>query len=570
MNSQDSEGMIFSHGAPDRCPRRDIQQALGPRAQGAGTIPARVPSMGRATATRGLSSGTKRRRARVVKRSLVGMFDAVETVETVETAGTVLGVKTPSPAAGLPTFAPGFSGTECGGGAFTGHGRDSVQRRGSCHGNQVNEGHRGGKSPGVPSEDASNASALTVENISVSNPLQSTSQIVESRSRHNNHKLQGSRGDRGNQQCVSLLELLRETERGSALSLSEAKALMYSLAKDFCEIHEARCVHTNVCLDSTVLVTVDGEGRARLLKEDDGGLCAHPAAEVAAGKVAVSVHQHTMPPEMAHCRQNAMHRLTTNKGNMWSLGCILFAVLAGGLDPFGTQGVGVCGGATLLLSVDRQQSWISSFLSDRIRRINEKKAGGTTVGGESLDEADHVHCGGDGHGMHGTRVFAAGCSVVGFDSLASDLLSGLLCIDPAQRLSAKEVLSHPWFDAVRHRLPQENKTVLHGSSGQSREDDDLGNTRRSLGSENGRSLSDEQEQSERSDLKFSELHQKFIFIDPSVLSPMHPYKLIGHVKKEIEFESLGETFAGIGVYAVYSVPHHGTMMSAKPIKILPH
>jgi len=51
---------------------------------------------------------------------------------------------------------------------------------------------------------------------------------------------------------------------------------------------------------------------------------------------------------------------------------------------------------------------------------------------------------------------------------------------------------------------------------------------------------------------------------------MHPYTLIGHVKKEIEFESLGETYAGIGVYAVYSVPHHGTMMSAKPINVLPH
>jgi len=145
----------------------------------------------------------------------------------------------------------------------------------------------------------------------------------------------------------------------------------------------------------------------------------------------------------------------------------------------------------------------------------------------------------------------------------------LLCVDPGQRLSTKEVLSHPWFDAVRHCLPWESKTALHASSGQSRDDGDLGNTRKSSGSENGRSASDEQEQSERSDLKYSDVHQRFIFIDPSVLSPMHPYPLIGHVKKEIEFESLGETFAGIGVYAVYNVPHHGTMMSAKPIKVIP-
>ena len=596
MNSQDSEGMMFPHGAPNRCPRRDIQPALGPRAQGAaqqrglgagrtaarqGPTPAGVPSTDNVTHTHGLSSGTKRRRAHAVKRSLAGMFDAVETVDD------VLGLKTPSPVAALvprpvgggmesglpslsslsslPNSSAGVSGTGCVGDAFAG----AAHRRGYCHGNRVSDGHRGGKTAAMLSDDMSNASALTVENISANNPLQSTSQIVES---CGGHKLRGGGGARGNprDQSVALLELLRDTDRGSSLSLSEAKALVYSLAKDFCEIHATRGVHTNVCLESTVLDIVDGEGRAIMLKEDDGGLCAHPAAEVVAGKVAVSVHKHTMPPEMAHCRQNVMHRLTTKNGNMWSLGCIMFALLAGGLDPFGSQGVGVCGGATLLLSVDRQQSWLSSFLSDRMRRINESKAGGATVGDESLGEADHVSCGGDGRGMRGTRVFAVGYSMVGFDSFASDLLTRLLCVDPGQRLSAKEVLSHPWFDAVRNRLPRETMTALQGNSGQSREDDDLGNTRRSSGSENGHSVSEEQEQSERSDLKYSALHQKFIFIDPSVLSPMHPYTLIGHVKKEIEFASLGETYAGIGVYAVYSVPHHGTMMSAKPIKVLPH
>ena len=566
MNSQDSEGLRYPHGAPERCLGGDIQPTSGPRAQeaaplggpragrtaaGQGPIPAAgVPSTGNVTQTYGLSSGTKRRRAQAVKRSLGIMFDAVETVNDVS------GLKTPSPVAAparpvesvLPSFASFAS--------FSSLPKSSAGVP--------------GKTAAVLSEDVSNASALTAENnICANHQPQSTSQIVESRG---GQKLRGgrARGNPRNQQSVSLLELLRDTDRGSSLSLPEAQALVFSLAQDFCEMHAARSVHTNVCLDSTVLDIVKGEGRARMLKEDGEGLWVHPVADVVAGKVAVSVHQPTMPPEMAHCRQNVMHRLTTSNGNMWSMGCIMFSLLAGGLDPFGSQGVGVCGGSALLLSVDKQQSWLSSFLSDRMRQINESKAGGARMVGEFLGEADHVSCGGDGDGMRGTRVFAIGEGMVGFDGLASDLLTGLLCVDPGQRLSAKQVLSHPWFDAVRNCIPRGTKAALQGNSRQSREDGDFGNTRRSSDSENGRSEFDEQEQSERSDLKYSELHQKFIFIDPSVLSPMHPYTLIGHVKKEIEFESLGETYAGIGVYAVYSVPHHGTMMSAKPINVLPH
>lgn len=51
---------------------------------------------------------------------------------------------------------------------------------------------------------------------------------------------------------------------------------------------------------------------------------------------------------------------------------------------------------------------------------------------------------------------------------------------------------------------------------------------------------------------------------------MHPYALVGHIKREIRFDSGGEVFKGVGVFAVYDVPDHGTMMSAKPIRISPY
>jgi hypothetical protein len=137
-------------------------------------------------------------------------------------------------------------------------------------------------------------------------------------------------------------------------------------------------------------------------------------------------------------------------------------------------------------------------------------------------------------------------------------------------LSAKDVLNHPWFKGVPQCLPQGSKAKMHsaGSTGRCSTEEYVGNHAGSSGSE--RSLSEEHEESFRSDMKYSELHEKFIFIDPSILSPMHPYTLVGHVKKEIEFQSLGETYCGIGVFAVYNVPHHGTMMSAKPIKVMPY
>ena len=530
MGSQESEGMMFPYGAYEAFMREQVthdSMRVAGRRVGQSGVPGGVMNAQ-------VSTGMKRRRAQAVRRGLGAMFDAVEGVDDLLNGG---------------------------------QGGGRVQPREGSVGCGL-----GAKVVGM-SEDVSNGSALTAENLQ-----QSTSMISDS------HGGRGGVRDGGKHQYVSLVELLTETERGSKLTLPEAKALVYSLAEDLRDIHAGCGVHTSVCLSSTALGIVDGTGRACLLRKSRGGVYAHAGAAVRAGEVAVVVHQQTMPPEMAHCRQDMMHRLVTAKGNMWSLGCIMFALLSGGVDPFGAQGVGVCGGAVMLLSVDRQQSWLSSFMADLMRSVNGRKVGGDIVGGGGSEEGH-----GDATGME--RVFAVGRGVVGFDRLASDLLLSLLRVDPAQRLSAEEVLCHPWFDAVRERMPQGGTA---GSLDCGHTEGDLGNTRRSSRSGNDRSLSDNRQESDRSDgfdgcggsdrsepserserserpdLKYSRLHQKYIFIDPSVLSPMHPYTLIGHVKKEIEFESLGETYGGIGVFAVYNVPHHGTMMSAKPIKVIPH
>lgn len=465
----------------------------------------------------------KRRRPRYVKRSLKSTFDAVESIHGMVTP--------PHPRQAL---APPAS-LACA--------RDNA------------------KIVGISSEDASNGSVQSVEN------QQSTSQIVDSRGR--------SRGNVTNvadvtcHQYVPLLDLLIETDRGSSLSMPEAKALIYSLAEDLSDVHARRGLHTSVCLESATLDIVDGTGRASLLTSFAPANTSNtldypqpqlvwPAVEVLAGKAPVSVHPYTMPPEMAHCRQDVAHRALTNKGNMWSLGCIMFSLLAGGRDAFGEQGVGVCGGETLLLSVDRQQAWLSAYLSDVTRRINVNTF-------DTFDPTDQSK----EKPRKRDRVFADGSSVVGFDDVAMNLLSGLLRVDPGQRLTAKEVLRHPWFDGVRQCLPKSRRP---GAASSAADGGELRNTGRGTAATTTERSSEDQEMfvSYRSDLKYSELHQRYIFIDPSILSPMHPYTLVGQVKKEIVFESLGESFGGIGVFAVYNVPHHGTMMSAKPIKVIPH
>lgn len=318
---------------------------------------------------------------------------------------------------------------------------------------------------------------------------------------------------------VSLIDLLLQTDRGRNLSLMEVKALSYSIAKDLCEIHESGRVHTRVCLDSILLKIIHGTGRASLSSGQETAIVQTSDLKKRAAIEIPKNHVAYIAPESYHCSTERYSRSLTEKGNMWSFGCIVFALSSGGTLLFGDKGVGECGMDKLLLSsIDKQQTWMSWYIKNKIRDLTVEP--------------------------NGTGEFAC----TGFDDDAMDLITKILHVDPAQRLSARAVLRHHWFDEVRDCIPQDDS--------EKRECDDVHHPR-------------EREPAHVENHEFSLLHNRYIYIDPSILSPMHPYALVGHIKREIRFDSGGETFKGVGVFAVYDVPDHGTMMSAKPIRISP-
>lgn len=322
--------------------------------------------------------------------------------------------------------------------------------------------------------------------------------------------------------AVPLLDLLLETDRGKHLSLMEVKALLYSIAKDLYDIHVSGRVHTRVCFHSILLKIIEGTGRASLSAGQDTSIVHRSdlrqprfAGETSKNDVAY------IAPESFHCMKEAHSRSLTDKGNMWSFGCIVFAMLSGGNDLFGEHGVGESGMDKLLLSsVDKQQAWMSWYIENKMKDLAAKP--------------------------HAQDGFAR----VGLDGDSVDLITRLLHVDPAQRLSAIEVLQHTWFEGVQKCIPQ--RSVC---------DSEEGFDRKSSHHSEGELLANHE---------FSPQHNRYIYIDPNVLSPMHPYALVGHIKKDIHFDSMGETFKGIGIFAVYDVPDHGTMMSAKPIRISPY
>ena len=317
----------------------------------------------------------------------------------------------------------------------------------------------------------------------------------------------------GNEQVVRLIDLLRETDRGMMMSLLEVKAIMYSIAHDLYAIHADDRVHCQLSLDTVVLKITDGSGTASIKAGENNRKHIVLLSQVkklmdGLGVEAVSDYG---PPESASCSKQ--NYIVTEMGNMWSFGCLLFALLSGGETPFGPEGVKVCGEATLSSSIDRQQQWLSTYLENEIIHVNSC--------GKKVDE-----------GM---------MRVVGFDEDSIDLLHSLLRMDPGQRLTPSAVLGHPWFNGVRECLPQSDSVYDH--------EDACGK--------------------DMDNYEYSPSLEQYIFIDPSLLSAMHPYQLIGHFNREIRFQSLGESFRGMAIFAVYHVPKHGSMISAKPIKIKP-
>lgn len=324
--------------------------------------------------------------------------------------------------------------------------------------------------------------------------------------------------------AVPLVDLLCQTDRGGTLSLVEVKALLYSIAKDLCDIHASGRVHTRVCFDSILLKIVQGTGRASLLAgHEDVIMRQSDLRNMRDAPQTEKNHVAYIAPESLYCaNNNKYHRSLTEKGNMWSFGCILFCLLSGG-DILFEESISMGDADGQLVSVDKQQARITSYINNKITDMDM-----------SPDTAGSL--------FHR----------IGFNTDAIHLIQSVLRVDPGQRLTAREVVKHPWFDGVRQCIPQYHQNDVEDAG----KADVL--------------VSEEQELVQPANHQFSPLHNRFIYIDPSLLSPMHPYALVGHIKKEVHFESMGETFKAIGIFAVYDVPGHGTMMSAKPVRITPY
>lgn len=328
---------------------------------------------------------------------------------------------------------------------------------------------------------------------------------------------------------IPLADLL-VSERGQEITLLEMKAMLYSIAEDLLEMHAVHSVHQKMNFQSVVLQISGGAARASVQAGQDN------AKEIAMLGEAFPVRKGAKkeidgfcPPENVYCSENAL--VVTDKSNMWSFGCILFSLLSGGEMPFGELGVGICAGQTMFSSVDRQQEWMQDHLDTKMRDANRAARG---------------HWPGD-RGHDGNTQF----KVLGFDNAAMSLIQDLLRVDPAQRPSADVVLNHTWFEGIRDCIPESCRSPeTESDSVQAPLVDD-----RNWALDN---------------YEYSPQSHAYVYIDPSLLSPPHPYPIVGHVEKETTFVSHEQLFVGTATYAVYDVPGQGTMMSAKPISIRPN
>jgi serine/threonine protein kinase len=210
-----------------------------------------------------------------------------------------------------------------------------------------------------------------------------------------------------------------------------------------------------------------------------------------------------MAPEVSCCRKS--RGTATPASDMWSLGVLLFQLLSGVQLPFGTQGLSVntipsnqqhgastsgsnrrysrhssrhsiisnaiissnitnhnnntgnniVGDPTNLLgsgngngkgigcTVDTLQDWLTSYLEDRFDQLNKQAAA----------QIDMML-------MEDAGIILTDPQVLGFDNDGAKLLQGsLLTADPAQRVSVRKLLRHPWLRqgvVIRnHQRPKE-------------------------------------------------------------------------------------------------------------------
>lgn len=335
---------------------------------------------------------------------------------------------------------------------------------------------------------------------------------------------------------IPLLHLLTSA-RGQRLTLAEAKAILLRVAEDLKEQHACGIVNRQVDLSEVVLTFHDdfataslpvGKSAARL----GSSSCLYGPRE--RGSEAYTA------PEAARCpATRTVHTLQTD---MWAYGALCFALLSGGTLPFGGQGICAQSSASCLFqTVDALQEWLHAQLTSKVEAMNE------------LSEAQAACVG------------APEMRVLGFDAGAVSLLLGLLRADPAQRLSAADVVEHAWLAEVAPMVPRMRaSTLVPGIEEESGSDDS------SAAQAPVPTLSDVLKRTEK--LAFATPGEvKAGGSDGTTLGGAEcPYPVIGHVAQPLEVCVDGQMMVVSALHAVYAVPGHGAMMSATPVAVAPY
>jgi serine/threonine protein kinase len=317
------------------------------------------------------------------------------------------------------------------------------------------------------------------------------------------------------------LRSLLDAPRGRCITSLEAKAVLYRMADDLATLHSERIVHRRVSLDAAQLTLVEGyaavalpSGNAAIrLPIGTGSYIAPREANVDAAH---------LPPEAAGCHQD--RTVHTCQGDMWAFGVAAFQLLTNGALPFDVIDLAVLGG-----TVDDMQNWIDDNLKLALCAYLPAEPG-----------RRHHEC-------------------VGIDNHAATMLAGLLRADPAQRLTAIDVLQHPWLSDVVDLLP---KAAVFAAMQVVAATPLRTNTTTATKTHSSHGVAAS---------SFTENSVAPVPIANDGGQPRCPYPLIGHVARPVQVrDSLsGEVHTMSALHAVYEVPGNGPMMSANPVKMVP-